>query len=487
MVSEDAQLSARVGLLLAERTQDEMLAVGSGRIRLCEGVTRREWLRAGGAGGLLLSELLAGRAAAAGRDVLGAEGRHPSFGRARSCILAFLFGAPAHQDLWDMKPDAPAEYRGEFRPIRTAASGIEICEHLPLVAREARRLALVRSVTHPDDVHTVAMHAMLTGHRHPNPNTNPQNQPTDFPCFGAVARMLRTGSGPLPSGISLNAPANQVSANNHIFPGFFAGFLGRQYDPLFLSQDPSKPGFRPFDPLPGLDAERLGRRRSLLAELDAHRRRVGPTLESRDLDRHLAQALDLTLSAAARRAFDLGRESAATRNRYGIHPFGQGLLLARRLVEAGVALVTVNWMRDDAFWDTHANNFKQLKESLLPPFDRAFSALIADLSVRGLLEETLVVCLGEFGRTPTINAAAGRDHWAACNTVVLAGGWIRGGHVHGASDAIAAFPITSPVSPADLAATIYHLLGIDPRLEIRDGLNRPYPLSAGEPLLELLN
>ncbi|MBM3458772.1 MAG: DUF1501 domain-containing protein, partial [Armatimonadetes bacterium] len=398
-----------------EAGEDSMFQIGEGEARVCEGRTRREWLRVGalGAAGLALPELLAARATAA-------PGQPRSFGRAKSCILAFLFGAPGHQDLWDLKPDAPAEYRGEFRPIRTSQPDIEVCELLPRTARQAHHLALVRSVTHPDDTHTVAMHYMLTGHRHAQPQTNPQNKGTDFPCFGAAMRYLRPSHKPLPSGISLNAPANQVSANNHIFPGFFAGFLGSQYDPLFLAQDPSGAEFRPFDPAPGLTVPRLSRRRGLLEEVDARWREAEPTVAAVRLQQHLQKAMELTTSAAARESFRLTAEPEAVRKQYGMHPFGQGLLLARRLVEAGVGLVTVNWMRDDAFWDTHSRNFSQLRESLLPPFDQAFAALVADLHNRGLLDETLVVCLGEFGRTPKINANAGRDHWAACNTVVLA-------------------------------------------------------------------
>jgi hypothetical protein len=340
-------------------------------------------------------------------------------------------------------------------------------------------------VSHPDNTHTVAMHYMLTGTRHAQPQTNPQNKPTDFPTFGAVMQYLRPSLGPLPSGISLNAPANQVSANNHIFPGFFAGFLGSAFDPLFVAQDPSRADFQPFPSLTGAAAERLRDSRSLLAKVDRQHQALHQAAAVRGFDSHHQKAFDLVTSTAAREAFDLSREDVRLRDRYGRHPFGQGLLLARRLVEAGVRLVTVNWMRDDAFWDTHANNFKQLKESLLPPFDRGFSALLEDLSQRGLLEETLVVCLGEFGRTPAINAQAGRDHWAACNSVVLAGGGIRGGCVYGASDRNAAYPVTPPVSPDDLAETIYHALGIDGGTELRTALGQPLPLTRGSPVLEL--
>jgi hypothetical protein len=458
-----------------------MIVLPGSRLPLCEGMTRREWLRAGGLStmGLMLPDLLRHQANAA-------TSNHDSgFGRAKSCILVFLFGAPAHQDVWDLKPDAPAEVRGEFRPIASKVPSINVGEHIPRIAQQTHRLALVRSVSHPDNTHTVEMHYMLTGHRHLRPNTNPQNQPTDFPTFGAVMQYLRPGKGALPSGVSLNSPANQVSAANHIFPGFFAGILGSAYDPLFVPQDPGKPDFQPFPVARGADAERMLDRRGLLAVVDHQREILGQAAGARTLDAHTNRAFDLITSPAARRAFDLSRESHRLREQYGSTAFGQGLLLARRLVEAGVRLMTVNWARDDAFWDTHADNFNLLKTSLLPPFDRGFSVLLEDLAQRGLLDETLIVCLGEFGRTPKINKAAGRDHWAGCNTVVLAGAGIRGGLVHGASDRQAAYPITPPVSPEDLAATIYHALGIDIRTQVRDQLGRPLLLSDGTPLTAL--
>jgi len=300
-----------------------------------------------------------------------------------------------------------------------------------------------------------------------------------------VVQKLERPRGPLPGGISLNAPANQTSANNHIFPGFFAGFLGRSYDPLFVPQDPTRPDFQPFPTVAdGFRAQYRGRR-NLLAEVDRQRRALEGD-SRQDWDASHARAFNLVTAPAARRAFDLSREPARIRQRYGNSAFGQGLLLARRLVEAGVRLVTVNWARDDAFWDTHANNFNLLKNSLLPPFDMGFSALLEDLQQRGLLDETLVFCLGEFGRTPRINGQAGRDHWAPCNTVLFAGGGIRGGQVHGSSDRWAAFPATSPVTPDDLAATVYHTLGIDHHTTLYDSQQRPLLLSNGSPLTGLL-
>jgi hypothetical protein len=446
-----------------------------------EGSTRREWLRAGGLSclGLMLPDLLRERSLAAPvRD-------RASFGRAKSCIVVFLFGAPAHQDIWDLKPSAPSDIRGEFRPIASSVTGIQLGEHIPRIAEQAHQLALIRSVSHPDNTHTVAMHYMLTGVRHARPNTNPQNQPSDFPTFGAVMQKLRPSRGALPAGISLNSPANQVSANNHIFPGFFAGFLGSSYDPLFVPQDPSRDDFHPFPVAQGEAGRRLLQRRPLLAEVDRQQQELTRHAGVRSLDTHYTRAFDLVTSPAARRAFDLSAENERLRQRYGSSAFGQGLLLSRRLVEAGVPLVTVNWARDDAFWDAHSNNFNLLKNSLLPPFDQGFSALLQDLRQRGLLDETLVVCLGEFGRTPRINSQAGRDHWAACNTVVLAGAGVSGGQVHGASDRWAAYPSTAPVTPEDLAATIYHALGIDTHTLLYDPVGRPVPLCTGTPLTGL--
>jgi hypothetical protein len=458
-----------------------MLSVGGADVQLCEGISRREWLRVGGIStlGLSLTELLHRRAHAS--PPFPAR----SFGRAKSCILVFLFGAPAHQDIWDLKPDAPSEIRGEFRPITSSVPGIQLGEHVPRIARQAQHLALVRSVSHPDNTHTVAMHYMLTGVRHARPNTNPRNQPDDFPTFGAVLQKLRNAHGALPAGISLNAPANQVSANNHIFPGFFAGFIGGAHDPLFIAQDPSRSDFQPFPVAEGEAGRRLRDRRPLVAEIDRQQQALTAFAGARNLDAHYARAFDLVTSPAARRAFDLSAESDSLRQRYGRSAFGQGLLLARRLVEAGVSLVTVNWARDDAFWDTHANNFNLLKTSLLPPFDQGFAALLEDLHQRGLMDETLVLCLGEFGRTPRINGQAGRDHWAACNTVVLAGAGIGGGQLYGASDRWAAYPATAPVSPADIAATIYDALGVDLHTPLHDPVGRPVPLCTGNPLTAL--
>ncbi len=464
-----------------------MLPLGSISTRLCDGVTRREWLRVGGLSsvGVMLPQLLAANARAAEQPA--ANG--PSFGRAKSCIVGFLFGAPAHQDIWDLKPEAPDEVRGPFVPIQTSVPGTLLGEHIPLTAQQAHRFALVRSVTHPDSTHTVAMHYMLTGRRHRRPNTNPTNLPDDFPCCGAAVNRIRPSTTPLPAGISVNAPGNEIPSG-HIFPGFFAGFLGHGYDPMFVTDNPASPQFDPFPLAGGLPREQFARRESLLGDLD----RLRTSLEGSDAlktsDVFRDKALRLIRSPESRRAFDLSREHTSLRDRYGMTPFGQGCLLARRLVEAGVRLVTVNWARNYQavvadHWDTHQQNFVQHKERLLPAFDLAFSTLLDDLTQRGLLDETLVVMLSEFGRTPTINTKAGRDHWPGCFSVVLAGAGIRGGLVHGASDRIAAYPAESPVSPEDIAATIYHALGIPLGTEVVDHSGRPTPISSGTPLWPL--
>ena len=459
-----------------------------------EGVSRREWLRIGGLGAVGLSQPVLALARAGAAAPMAA-----SFGRAKSCIVLFMFGAPAHQDTWDLKPDAPAEVRGEFQPIATNVPGTFVSEHIPLLASMADRYALIRSVTHPDNTHTVAMHYMLTGVRHIRPSTNPQNAADDFPCYGAVMNYVRglqrdgllaaaTVTGDprpgLPSAVSLNAPANQISANNHVFPGFFGGFLGQAFDPFFVAQDPCDPKFQLFPVT--VNAERLLERQRLLTELLSPARNAGLAPAERSFATCYDQAFRLVTSTASRQAFEISQEPDAVRARYGSTPFGQGCLLARRLVESGVSLVTVNWQRDDAYWDTHSNNFRDHKNKLLPNMDRGVSALLSDLEQRGLLSETLVVVLGEFGRTPKINANAGRDHWAPCSTVMLAGAGVSGGHVHGASDRTAAYPARDPVTPEDLAATIYHLLGLPPDFTLHNAENRPIALSAGNPVWGLL-
>lgn len=459
-----------------------MFSFGTSSARLCEGVTRREWLRVGGLSslGLMLPDVL--------RAERQAGHRGGTFGRAKSCIVCFMFGGPAHQDIWDLKPNAPAEIRGPFNPISTKIPGTQFGEHIPLTAQMADRFALIRSVTHNDSTHTVAMHYMQTGVRHRRPNTNPTNLPDDFPCFGATMNLLNREPSALPAGISLNAPGNEIPSG-HIFPGFFAGFIGRHHEPMFVTDDPSKPDFNPFPVADRLARPRVAARASVLGRLDRLRKSLDHVDAVRDASGFQDKALSLINSPEAVNAFDLSREKSTLRQRYGMTPFGQGCLLARRLVEADVRLVTVNWARDYQarvadHWDTHADNFVKHKK-LLPVFDAGYSALLDDLDQRGLLDETLVVVIGEFGRTPKINGNAGRDHWPGCFSITLAGAGIRGGLVHGASDNMAAYPARDAVSPETVAATIYHTLGIPADTELVDYSGRPYPLASGKPLLEI--
>jgi hypothetical protein len=449
--------------------------LGSGP-RLCDGVTRRELLRFGGLGSLgwLLQELNLPAAAAA----------PPASGSARSLLFLSLFGGPSHQDIWDLKPDAPAEVRGEFRPVDTNVAGIRICEHLPLLAQRAHRYALVRSMTHADNGHGSAMYAAFTGVPHPLPNTNPIPSPEDFPAFGSVVSRLRPPSGPVPPFVAVGG--TQIVCGNQI-PGQRAGFLGPAYEPFVVNGDPNDAGFRvpELSPVAGLSEQRSERRRNLLHAAEATLRLAerGPLAEAAGAAQQ--RAFELLASRPVRQALDLQAEPAAARDRFGRTRFGQSLVLARRLLEAGVPCVTVNWSTGGP-WDTHGDNFNALRRSLLPEFDRTFSALLDDLAERGLLESTLVVCTGEFGRTPTVNKDAGRDHWAGVYTSVLAGGGIQGGRVHGSSDAHAAYPATDPVGPGDLAATLYHCLGLHPDTEVRDQTGRPLAIARGEPIRSLL-
>jgi len=444
--------------------------------------TRREMLLQFGQAGFGLSlPLLLGRTAAAAPAA-----------KAKSCILLFLSGGPSQYETFDPKPDAPLEYRGTFGPIRTNVSGIDVCEHLPLLARQAHRFALVRSVTHTDGGHPSGCYWMITGRRYPRaPVRAASMSREDDPHFGSVLAQVRPADTPaVPSFVTLPEQMNPVGP---VRAGQHAGFLGAAYDPMVVNGDPNAPGFTPGELrlLDGISEGRLHRRRALLAQANLRARLEEEAGARPDLQPHYAQAFDLLTSGQAGRAFDLGLETPATRDRYGRHIFGQSTLMARRLVEAGVRLVAVNWVRHDdgpggQGWDTHSTHLPWCKDELLPPTDRAVSALLADLDERGMLDETLVVVMGEFGRTPKFNANGGRDHWPDVFSVLLAGGGIRGGQVYGASTPDGAYPAADPVTPGDLAATLYHCLGVRPETEIVDRLNRPFPIADGQPLLRLL-
>jgi hypothetical protein len=454
------------------------------RQRLCDGASRRDFLSVGAVGGFGLS-LPGLLRAASERPSTGPAG----FGRARRCVLLFLTGGPPQTDTWDPKPAAPAEYRGELRPIATAVPGAQVSELFPRTARQVGRCRFVRSVTHGDHVHTSAGYTMLTGVVHPRANGRGSQDvkpgPHDHPHLGSLLAMARPAPRGLPGFASL--PEAIKDANVNPYPGLDGGLLGQRFSPWRIEANANHTGFRVPDIVlpPDVTGERLADRRLILAPLD---RALAAAEASADLDHWRRQAFDLLRAPQLRRAFLLEKESVPVREDYGQHLFGQGCLLARRLLEAGIPLVTVYWHyegpADSPVWDTHQNNFRHLRERLAPPADRAIAALVDDLAQRGLLDETLVLCQGEFGRSPRVNKLGGRDHWPAVQSVLLAGAGLTGG-VYGSSDRVAAYPGDRPVSPADLAATVLHLLGVPPSLELRDRTGRPFRACAGRPILEI--
>lgn len=409
-----------------------------------------------------------------------------------------MWGGPAQQDTWDMKPDAPVEYRGEFQPIATTVSGLQICEHLPRLARRAHKLALIRSMTHHNVDHTAAPHLLLTGKP---PQPGPLGE--DWPSFGSILAKMGRGRGLLPPFVSMmpvvpNGAPRFVEQTH----GQGAGWLGPVYNPMRLDADASLPDYRVGDFALHADLTplRTGGRQGLLRSLDQQVRRLEQQAEVQAMQSHYERAFSLLAAPAVTRAFDISQEPRAIRERYGMNIHGQSVLQARRLVEAGVPVVTVFWPNDgttnvSVYWDTHNRNFIDLKTRLCPVTDLAFSALLDDLEQRGLLDETLVIWTGEMGRTPRVGQSViggagagrdGRDHWGKVFTSILAGGGVRGGVVYGASDRYAAEPASNPTPPADLTATIYHLLGVDPRMEIRDRLGRPLTLCEGNVIQGIL-
>jgi Protein of unknown function (DUF1501) len=381
--------------------------------------------------------------------------------KAKSCILLWLDGGPSHLETFDLKPDAPAEVRGPFQPIKTAVPGLEICELLPNTAKVADKVAIVRSVTSPLGEHGLANHYLLTGYK-PSPVLQ-------YPSLGSVVAEVRGGRHTLPPYMAI-PDASAVMG---------AGFLGTARQPFAVGGDPARPDFRvrDLDFYPGVSAGRMDRRREFVAQLDRFQERAEP-------DPAFEQAYRLVTSAEAKRAFDLSEEKPAVRSAYGPRTLGQSCLLARRLVERGVAFVTVN----NPGWDTHGDLVLRLKEGyagakvgvgLIPTFDLAFAALVSDLADRGLLDATLVIAMGEFGRTPKVNTARGRDHWPRVFSVAMAGGGIRGSQVYGASDRVGESPADKPVTPADLAATIFTLLGVNPSKELHTSDGRPVAINQG--------
>lgn len=467
-----------------------MLSILGHGAPLCDGITRREALRVGGLSlfaGMSLPRLLEASTATSTRR-----------GRARSVILFNLLGGPSHIDMFDMKPGAPAEIRGEFEPIRTSLPGLDICEHLPRMARWMHKSTLIRTVTHNYNAHNPL--AMMTGFAG-GAITQTFAARSDPPDIGAVCQYLGMGPADLPGAVCM--PCYPGSGEGIRRPGPYGGWLGSQYDPLFtlcnptFERAPRRPHYDPVPPigdpqLPGLQAlpdvtpVRLDGRRTLLNQVDATLRAAETSGAITRMGRFQERAFSLISSSKTRAAFDLSQEPRQVRDRYGRTLTGSSLLAARRLVEAGVPFISVHaeiFGNTGHSYDMHENNFGMLRDHNLPILDRAYPALIEDLDNRGLLDSTLVVVMGEMGRSPRINAAAGRDHWPQCGFSLLTGGGVREGTIWGASDATGAYPRNHPVSPADLVATIYHLLGIDPHLMLPDPTGRPMPIAhGGEPI-----
>lgn len=451
------------------------------------GTNRRGFLRLGalGLGGLPLSGLLHLRAAA------------PRPARAESCILIFLNGGMSHLDTFDPKPAQPAEIRGEFTTVRTSAIGVPMTEHLPRLARQAHHLTIVRSVGFDGRLgnHSPACFHMLTGQEPVGEDAVlAPPRPTDQPTMGSATARLRPTPGTVPAFVMV---PDVLIENAHLTPGQFAGWLGSRYEAFRLQGDPSLPGFevpalsRPAE----VSGERMTGRRELLERLGSRRADLAGTTAGRELDAFHDRAFDLLTSTRAQAAFDINAEPPRTRDRYGRDKFGQSVLLARRAVEAGVRFVNVHWpnVGGGANWDTHRNGFNRLKNDLLPLADRAIAALLGDLDDRGLLQQTIVLVLTEFGRAPQIGKTfqnsggpGGRDHWSNCFSIVMAGGGFPGGVVYGSSDAKGAYPADKPLTPADLTATVYKAFGIDPNTTLHDSEGRTHRLCDGKPIAELL-
>lgn len=444
----------------------------------------------------LLQAGIGGLAAVAGTPASEILASTPEITRARACIFLFMWGGPSQLDTLDMKPNAPAEIRGEFKPVPSVVPGMQICEHFQQLSQRTDKVAIIRSLGHNDPAHLSSAHATLTGHlARVRPSDAEPPSEMDTPHLGSVISHLRntgqlTGAAndqsSLPGFVTMPWKAYHPAAPGGQAPGQHGGWLGRTVDPFLLTGDPNANNWSvpALQLLEGTSEGRLVARQRLLDLIEQQQQGIAKSMAGRTMTTHQATAVDFLTSQKVRRAFDLTLESSETRDRYGRNTHGQCVLLARRLVEHGVPLVSINWHNDGKnFWDTHGNNFNRLRNDLIPPADRALSALLDDLDERGLLDETLIAWVGEFGRRPTISTAnAGREHWPNCYSGILAGGGIRGGSVFGASDAQAGYPSDSPVTPQDYAATILHAMGIPRNAVLHDRQQRPHFLYAGQPI-----
>mgnify|MGYP002623693712 CR=1 FL=1 len=458
-----------------------MLRVLGRQVPLCDGVSRREWLRVGSLGlsGLSLPHLLASRA----RATVDGPTAPP---KAKSVILFWLTGGVPQHDTWDPKPTGPEHARSEFGVIASQTPGLHVGALMPKTARLTDRIAVLRAMVTGDHSHSSSGYQMLTGIPHiplSRENALP-GVPNDWPSLGALTRVLRADEGGLPSAITL--PRHIANVGEKVWPGQDAGFLGRSFDPWLLTCDPSADNFQIPDLQlpPDVSSPRYDRRRDLLGQVNQQLDQMERRAETQQYDLHVQQAISLLSGGRAREAFDLAREPDTVRDRYGRSKFAQSVLLARRLIEAGTSLVQVNWQRIDdkennGSWDTHIKHHASLKGWLMPIMDQAFTALLEDLEDRGLLDETLVAWVGEFGHTPRINARAGRDHWGHVFSIAMAGGGVRGGAVHGATDQQAAFPVSGRVAPCDYAATVLHCLGFEPETILHDDKDRTITISRG--------
>lgn len=441
-------------------------------------LSRRNILSIGAAPvlGMALPDLLRARAFA--RPAAG------GFGSAKSVIFLFLHGGHPQHETFDPKPAAPAEVRGEFGTVATSVPGVHFSDRLPAIANIADRLAVVRSMSHGNTNHVQACLPAMTGHKHP-PQVRSRGDfppsPNDFPHFGAVMNHLR-GGGDLPGWVRIGP--EMTRSNGTVLHGQSPGFLGRAHSPLPIDQDLTADDVQIEAVAPQISVERIRRRRNLLDTIDRQRSDLA---RQNPRGAFLEKAYDLLTSGATRRAFDLSAEPDNVRQRYPANQVGRSCLLARRLVEAGVPFVNVHWCKTPrGSWDTHGNNFKSMKQSLGPTLDQSLSALVLDLEARGRLDDVLVVVMAEFGRTPKINKNAGRDHWPFVYSLALAGAGLARGAVYGASDALGAWPQTQPIDPADMAATIYHLLGVPADTTLYDASNRPHRLVVGRPIEPIL-